>query len=342
MSWDDVGKKRGSGDDTYLRIPEDGKVIVRILDEEPITIRQHKLGQEIDGERVFRTLTCGGDDCYVCQQAKNRFPPTDQWAANALIINDGTGKQPAESPVRVLIGGPQIWGQVKTLFETYGDVREFDVLITRTGKERDTKYTVSASPRSTKVNVRSVLKERAEEMHDLDALFPPIGQTEQKRIIEEASLDINYDPVAERMRTMTLEQAYKVKIPFGKKKDSTIRDVFVSDPGYLRWMATNVTSNVDVGAAARLVSEAQMTKGRDPAKGETKPEGKKPTPAKAAAPAPKTLVDKVRAHLSDEEPYASDVNAVAKLITRFGKGKKRIGEFAEADLKAMAKYLRVK
>lgn len=343
--WAGVGKSRGGGggDDTYLRLEDGGKAVFRMLDEEPVTIRQHKLGQEKDGENLFLSLTCGGDNCYICDRAQKRFPPGDTWAANVLVLS-GLADQ-KEHEVRVLVGGPMIWKQMAELYEEYGDIREFDILITRDGKDRDTTYNVTASPKSQKINVANEVRNR--DLHDIEALFAVKTPDEQKAALEEAGFDIDYDPVFERMQTMTLEEAMKVEITFGKKKGKTIREVFIEDPSYLRWMAQNVTSSVDVGAAARLAVEGGMKKekaGQKAAPGSKiqTTGSKKKVEEEPAKPATNTLVDRLRAYFNDTEPYSSDPSQVAELIKKYGKGKRRLHDLADADLKALAKHVKVK
>lgn len=346
MPWADVGKKRGGGDATFVRIPKDGKVTVRVLEEEPVTIRQHKISQVKNGQEAFMSLNCSGEDCFVCSRAKTRFPPIDQWAANVLVLS---GMEDQKKPeVRVLVGGIQIWGAMKTLFESFGDIRSFDIQIAKEGENRDTKYTVSASPKSTKINVAAELKNRKDELFDMEEVFVVASSEDQERMIADNKIDIDYDPVFERMKTMTLDEAMKTKITFGKKKGSTVREVFISDPRYLAWMAVNVTSSVDVGAAARLVIE-HGTKKDSPKTGraETEADTGKVKPKSAsrqvsAAPPATTLLDRVRSFLADNEPYASSIDKVADLLKKFGKGKKRLDAFAEADLNALAKHLKVK
>lgn len=253
MAWGDVGKKKGGSNKTFVRIPEDGTVILRMLDEEPVTIRQHKLSQVKGGEEHFMTLNCAGEDCFVCERAGNRYPPVDQWVANVMVFSGMEDQK--EQCVRILIGGPQIWNAMKNLFETYGDVRSFDVSIKKQGKGRDTEYITTASPKSRTFNVAKFLKDEADQLLDIEEAFEVFGPQDQERMIRENGIDIDYDAVFERMRTMGLDEAMKTKVTFGKKSGKTIREIYIEDPRYLSWMAQNVTSNTDIAAAARLVVE---------------------------------------------------------------------------------------
>lgn len=53
-------------------------------------------------------------------------------------------------------------------------------------------------------------------------------------------------------------------------------------------------------------------------------------------------MDKIRSHLSTEEPYASSIDKTAALIEKYGKGKRRLDQFKDEDLKALAKHLKIK
>lgn len=347
MAWDKVGKKSSGGSTDFLRLKADDRAVFRMLDEEPTTIRQHKLSQSIDGEEKFVTIQCAGDECFICERAKTRFPPQDVWAANVLVL-EGLEDQ-KEPVVRVLTGGTQIWSQMKALYdEAEGEISSFDIVLKRQGKgKEDTQYIVTAAPKSRAMNMANVMRDIADDMKSIEALFPVLNAEEQEAAVKAAGVDIDYDPVAELMQVMSLEEAWDIEVPFGKYKGRTIKNLFISDPRYLTWMAQNVTSNVKVGAAARLVVESGMKKKTAATKASAPqatpaPAGKKAAGKKEAAAKPQTQLQKITDHLANVEPYASDVNAVAGIIKEFGGGQRRLANFSEEAMQKLAKKLKIK
>lgn len=307
MGWNDVDRKTGGG--RYLSLEDGETKRVRILDEEPHTILLHKISQNVDGEEVFITVpaTLKADDDFV-NAATNRYPPVPQHNLRVLVYDeDGDPDQ-----IMVLSGGVQIFRPLKAFYQRYGDVREFDIEITRDGEKRDTKYSVTMCPKSHEIDLDEWSEKLSEdESLAWDTLFPPITAEEQEKMIDEAGIDITYDPVLEIMEDMDIDEALGTRLTFGKygpdkfpPKGKTIGEVLAIDSGWLEWAAENVTSDDTVAAAARMAVqhmgeiEAGTKKGR-----KALPKGKKveeaQTPPRSSKSAGK---GKKAAPVADPEP----------------------------------------
>lgn len=150
----------GSG--IFLKI-EKGETRIRILTKAS-EVRFHELGK---GSDKYKTSLCTGKDCEQCK-AGNQFKV--KYAFLVLKRNaDG------DDTVHVYEAPKTVFKQIVTydLNKEYGDVREYDLTISREGEKFDTVYTVIASPKKS-----------------------PITDAEEKMIAESG---------------VTLEKAYEVK-----------------------------------------------------------------------------------------------------------------------------------
>lgn len=254
--WDEVGKEE-RGESRFLIIDPDTYVTVRVLDEAPYTTFIHRVAQKVKGEDKFAIIqaTEDPDDDFI--DANSRYYPRRRQHAMRVVVMDDEGDP---DDVKVLRGGNQIFGQLKTLYERHGDLREFDIIIKRTGERRDTQYHVSASPSSADIDLDAWV----DYMNDLeelefDQLFPPVTGEEQQRQLTAAGIDIFYDPIAEIAAEMSVEEALETHIPFGQfgpdnypPHGKTIQEVLAIDAGYVSWIAESATSNHDVAAAAQV------------------------------------------------------------------------------------------
>lgn len=306
--WDDVGKGpigQGGGG-RFLQIPEGGSVIFRFLETEPLTVWGHKVSQVVDDEEVYQFIPGvarweGGelilmlDDDYV-QENSRRWPLQPVHHLRGIQIDKG---EPVGDIV-ICPGGKQIYEPIKEVHEKYGDITRFDFIIKKSGKGRQTKYTVTLAPEHAKLSkndmVALIEEMEADPAIKYENVFQiPGSAKEQQRMFEAAGFDIEYDPAAALAEVMDLDEAYQVRMPTtgGKFPGKSMRELMVIDMGYLQWVALNYTSDDRVAAAARVVVEnAESTPkvGKGGAKGaikgsteDTRSAGQKARDAKRAA-----------------------------------------------------------
>lgn len=363
--WDDVDKPSGgTGNGRFVQFEDDKPVRLRCLDEEPYTTRVHKLSQNIKkgdkAEEVFRSIpaTSNPDDSFILKHNPKRYPEMMQFNMRVLVYGkDDSGKHIPEGEIRILQGGPAIFKALRTIYQNEGSLTEFDVIITRKGKGRDTEYTVSAAARSLDLNVKDIIAKVAGDP-DLqwDRVFMPITGEQQKKIVEEAGMDINYDPAAALASSMDIDRAKSTILTMGKYKGKTVGDLMVMDPGYLTWAGESITSNDELAAACRVVdhhlrnlsSAAEPTKiaeksvkpdepkAEKPApKAETKAEPAKPTSGASAAELKQEITD-----WFDSAPRFEDVQEVVSIIKKHGEGKTRLKDLTVGQMESLLAELK--
>lgn len=254
FGWGEVDKPT-SGDKRFLSVADGETKTIRLLDTEPYTIRVHSISQEVNGEEVFRSIqaTEAPDDDYVDANT-NRYPAKPRHAIRCVEY-DEDGEPDS---IKILIGGVSIFRALKKLYEQYEDITDFDIDISRDGEKRDTDWTVSASPRSADIDVAEWVSEIEDnEEWAWENIFPEINAEDQKKIIDEAGIDITYDPVVEMMEELDMDEALAHRLTFGKygpdkcpPKGKTLGEVWRIDQGWVMWAAENVVGQHDETAAA--------------------------------------------------------------------------------------------
>lgn len=377
MSWEDVDKPSGgSGLGRFVAF-EDGKAVrMRLLDEEPHTTRVHKISQIVTrggkSEEVYRAIpaTVNPDDNYILKHNPKRYPENTQFSMRAFVYNqDENNRDTDEGEIKILQGGPAIFKQLRTIYQNEGSLTQFDVVITRRGEKRDTEYTVSAAARSRNIDVKKIIGQM-ESDPDLqwDRIFLPTTGEMQKKILDEAGMDVNYDPAAVLALEMSPERAATAMFTFGKYKGKTVGEVKVIDSGYLSWAAENVTSNDELAAACRISSGLinQLAEASEPrAIADSESRMEKPAP-KAEKPAPKaekpkpdkksnlekaeelmadTNIDRdaVKAEIQDwfeSDPTYEDVQEVVTIIKKHGDGKTRLKDLSAQQMVSLLNELK--
>lgn len=347
MSWNDLDQKQGSGGSgRFVSFKDVESVRIRVLDEEPHTTYVHKMKQMVAGEEVFRTIpaTPSLDDDYIQRENGKRFPAVAQF--NMRVFEYKRDEKDAkkfldDGEIKILQGGVSIFKQLRTLYQNEGSLSAFDILITKQGSGRETEYTVSACPTSKSVDV-SVLQGEVsgDEALQWENIFPAITAEDQKRMLAEANMDINYDPALAIAAEMTEEDAQKQVFPFGKYKGKTVGEIAIIDTGYMEWAADNVTSNDAVAAACRVLSGSLLSRATEAPKIEApKAEPKKAEPKKAPAKAapPKAdnadLIAKVTKAFDSEK--WDDTMLVLETIKKHGGGKTRLKDLTAPQLEAL-------
>ena len=261
MGWGEVDKPRSGSDSRFVACQDGESVVLRIIDMEPGSIRVHQISTvNSSGEEVFRSIqeTPKPDDDIIDQNT-NRFPAMDRHAIRCVVYDEDD----EPDGIRVLVGGKQVFKQLKALFVRHGDLTEFDVTLSREGTGRETTWSISASPQSNEIDVEEWQEElENDDQWEYNVLFPPITPEQQEQILKEADIDITYDPVIDIMEDMTMEEALKTRLTFGKygpekmpPNGKTIKQIWKIDQGWIIWAANNVTSNDQVAAACRFVVE---------------------------------------------------------------------------------------
>lgn len=261
MGWDALNDGQlGQNGGRFFRWPEkEGQVTtVRFLDEEPFSNWVHKVSQtvEIDGKErdVFRTIpaTADLDDNYVQHLCNGRWAGQRQHHLRCIQIVDG---EPI-GDVMVLSGGKQIMEPIFMVCLRYGSITGYDFDISREGKGKATKYTVALAPEHAQIDDdlwNDLIAERDEKELAWENLFEvPTGE-QQEQMFLGAGFDPDYDPAAIIAESMEIDEALALRMPGGKYKDKSLRDLVVIDLGYLQWVSDKYTSNDSIQAGARVI-----------------------------------------------------------------------------------------
>lgn len=137
MSWNDVGSnvKQNNNNEgkktVYVTLPV-GSTKLRIVDEEPESRWTHWIPQANGGKGL--SVRCIGKGCPVCtaikaDKAANRKTKYSSTKSHAINVIDR-----ADGEVKVLDKGNSIFNQLLVLMGQMGDLRNYDVTITRTGE----------------------------------------------------------------------------------------------------------------------------------------------------------------------------------------------------------------
>jgi hypothetical protein len=353
MGWNDVNKGAlGQSSGRFLSLTDGETKTIRLLDEEPESAYVHKISQIVNGQEVFRSIpaTVDLDDNFI-QNNSNRWPATPTHGMRCIEIQDGE----AVGDIMVLTGGRQIYGDLKLLFDRYGDLRQFDIDIHREGEGRDTKYSVTLAPKHAEINLEELIEEIEQDPAlQWDAVFPKINGEQQQRMLSDANLDIGYDPAEDLAAEMAIEEALSTRMSTGKYEGKQMRELMVVDIGYLNWVADKFTSDDSVAAAARVVvrnmeqiaqpkAKAGLGTGKAaPASAAAKPAGKR-SGSKASTPkaAPdgdpavrNSLVNEINEILAGDTQY-EDAMVVAATLRKYGNEKTRIRDFTVEELTAL-------
>ena len=166
MSWNDVGSESNGNKVAFLKLPQ-GLTNIRILDAEPVSRWQHWVPQ------ANRSITCPGKGCPICElnriaKKNGEDKPYSQRKTHSLnVINRTTGE------LEVLEQGNNFFEDLRILRGEYGDVRDYDIKIRRTGLKTNTKYRIDAEDATPLTD-----DEKAIERHDLKEYFaaPTVDQ----------------------------------------------------------------------------------------------------------------------------------------------------------------------
>jgi len=130
MGWDDIQESNGESAD-YVKI-ESGKMArVHLLDEEPFSFYQHRK----QGEK--KPVRCKVVNCAYCNNTE--YDKKRRFAINVYNLE--------AKKVQILEQGPQVFGQIKTIWEAYEkNLSTIDLTISRKGDGLNTEYSVVPVP----------------------------------------------------------------------------------------------------------------------------------------------------------------------------------------------------
>lgn len=365
--WGEVDRSsnRGGQSGRFIALESGQSIRVRVLDEEPHTIKVHKISQKVGNEEVFRSIpaTDKPDENYILRHNGKRYPDAPQFNLRVFAYaKDAQGKDVGDSgEFKILQGGPAIFKPLRELYTQFGHLNGFDIIISRKGEKRDTEYTVSAAPKSFDIDVVNLTNQLAADVTwAWDQIFLPVTESDQVKMLKEAGFDIHYDPAAAIAASMDFETAKRQKFAFGKHKDKTVGDLIVTDAGYLSWAADNVTSNDDLAAACRVVvNHLNQLESGTPVKQIAPSPAPQPTPTATApkitvkvgptssptpAPAPAKPAENTanRAALTEQitdyfnqDPRFEDMQEVVNIVKTHGGGKTRVKDLTVPQLESL-------
>lgn len=152
MAWSDVinqGNSNQSEEVKYVKFPI-GITKLRILDEQPFSRWTHWIPQANNGKGM--SVNCLGKGCPVCKamaedkkaNRKKRYNASKSHALNVFVHETKVnGQVTPVKEVQILDKGNGIFGGLYAIFEQMGDLRNYDVTVTRVGENLgDIKYTI--------------------------------------------------------------------------------------------------------------------------------------------------------------------------------------------------------
>jgi hypothetical protein len=153
MSWQTIREKGGNssegGKQTYVKFPI-GTVQGRVMDDEPVSRWTHWIPQANGGKGI--SVTCIEKGCPICaaikadKEAKRKSMYTSSKSHAINFYTRSIKENGVVTPInemQVLDKGNQIFEGLLAILEQYGDLKSLDVMITRTGKDKnEVKYTV--------------------------------------------------------------------------------------------------------------------------------------------------------------------------------------------------------
>ena len=128
-NWDDSAEEQKAIGSTNFKTLEEGDNVVRILGQY-IFRNMHYVPE---GQR--RYIVCCGENCPLC--AKGDMPKLSYYV-NVLDRDDA-------DTIKILRFGISVKRKIQNLISKYGDVANYDIIITRTGKGLDTSYEILPS-----------------------------------------------------------------------------------------------------------------------------------------------------------------------------------------------------
>lgn len=243
MAWNDIGNNdRQSSSSASDLVQLEGQTRLRLLlpEQGPISNWFYSISTPNGDYRTWLSPE-PKDDFFAKNRRIFRVRPMHA----GLAYNYGTGR------IEILESGNQIWEQIKALVDVGKDLNTRDIMITKTGTGRSTEYkVVDMDPTPFNVDVANAPKP------DIQARYATPPTYEQ--VIEDLrALGFTNPEEIFSTRPITLDEAKQAKVPFGKHKDQTLNDVYLTDSQYILFLATKIDRD-DIKQCARVVANHLM------------------------------------------------------------------------------------
>lgn len=241
MSWATVGRQEREPNVSDLIKLENNKRLRLLLPPEgPIQVWKATIS------------TPGGDfRSWVAPPKEQDFFAKNRNVFKARSTHAGHAWDYDEGRVGILEAGNQIWESLKQYVDRGVDLSVRDIMITKTGEKRDTKYGVIVLDPS-EFNVTLPPKS---EWPKLEDRYQPA--TYEQVLQDLVELGFPNPEEIWQMRELPLEVAQNYEIPFGKHRGKTLKEVYTQDTSYITFLATKINRE-DLKQAARVVSNAWM------------------------------------------------------------------------------------
>ena len=169
MSWTDIMNDGATTTEKveFAKLPE-GTTRMRFLDDEPFSMWQHWLNDH------RMSVRCPGRDCPICETIKrdkeNGVTPRYNNSSRHVvrIWNYETNRE------EILAQGRNFFKQVGAFMKELGSLTEYDIKVIRSGKDRNTSYTILPMPPAPfefKDKVVDVDFEKIFPLHDRETLL---------------------------------------------------------------------------------------------------------------------------------------------------------------------------
>ena len=271
-------------DDRMLNLSGKDKHKIRILQPFVEEWRQYTLraNNEDESDIVKFVIARPGD-----MLSKKGFRTTRRFAVNVWDYDSGS--------VKILVGGKQIFDEFDAWRENGIDVMASDAMITKTGANRNTQYSV------VRLDTTPFEHEIANDaFHDLSTFDNPPSEEALLKILKE--LNIDYNNIL--LPTYTVAEAAATVMPFGKFKGRTLEDILNDDPEYIEWFTSSSEDQGRIGDDIYIALKILVTNGEyDPNVGTFFDPENADTPA-----------DDTPDVTTDAAPAASEVTEVATKV----------------------------
>ncbi len=270
----------GEADPNILSLKEANRI--RLVDPAgPVKWRQHFITDTNDDDKGRSVVCPKGPDgrdaspCPLCMKpvgadGKQRFAISRRFAANVWDYETKT--------VKVLIAGPQVFGEFDAAAALGLNPTEADYLIHKMGKGITTSYKVvrgNSAPLEVQIT--------PDMLHDRSKYDTPDSTQRIFELLEQMGWD--YDAL--EMPSFTLEAAESFVMPYGKHKGMTIEQLCAMDVDYVLYLHGTKKSQGSYGDPVFVAMQTVLE-----ARGEAPPIENMPTAppvaASAARPAPTT------------------------------------------------------
>lgn len=247
FGWGDVGAEANKSSGTTSDLVKlEGKTRLRLLPE---------VAQSGPRSMWFYTISTPADDyrTWLAPEKSQDFFAKNRNVFGVKATHAGLVYDYESQSIKILEAGNQIWEGIKDLVEAGKDLSNRDIMITKKGTGRSTTYSVvDCDPTPAPSGLDTM------ERPDMDARYTPATWEEVKEDLIQLGFT-NPDEIFQT-RPIKYEDALAFKVPFGKHKGLTLKQLVSTDAKYLSFLATKV-DRVDVKNYARVVSNTIMGTG---------------------------------------------------------------------------------